>query len=471
MTLGDTPRTSLRTRLLRHVIPPLLLTWGLGAALALSIATYFTQRAFDRAMLDDAYLIAAHLGTASGELTLNMSGDELQTVLFDQSEHVFFAVLDGQGRLVAGHVGLRPDDDATAEPRYVDLNYQGRDLRAVVLRRELPRPATIVVALTTHSRRALLHQLILYSAVPQGLLLVGLALWLRRSIRLDLRPLSDLRELVEARDTADLSPLPRDLLDRSASRDVHGLAVAIDALLGRVAQGLASRREFAGTVAHELRTPLAGIRALAEYGLSQREPEQWREQLQAILQSQHRASRQVEQLLAMALADEAGTAVQLKPLDLAACARDVLLRRLPQADAAGFELEATGLDGPAWILADTALVEGLLGNLLDNALRYGRLPGEPGQVLLSLRRLAGQVELGVTDRGPGIPAELRERLKARWAQGAEGTRQGTGLGLAIVQRYAELLRGEFHLEDGPQGRGLLATVTFPSHPAPTLPPP
>ncbi|WP_422015556.1 sensor histidine kinase [Roseateles sp.] len=472
MTATDTqaPRLSLRTRLVRHVTLPLLITWALGTAMALGIASYFTQRAYDRAMLDDAYLLATHVVQRNGQLALNMSSDDIHTVLFDQTEQVYFAILDRGGRLVAGHPGLHaPEPDGGGDWRYVNLHYQGQDLRAVVLDRSAS-PVQVIVALTTHSRHELLQQLALFSVAPQVPLLMGLVLWLRRVVSRDLQPLSRLQQLVESRDAADLSPLPAGLMAQAASRDVHGLATSIDDLLGRVARGVAAQREFAGNVAHELRTPLAGIRALAEYGLSQRDPQQWRDQLQAVLHSQRRASRLVNQLLAIALAEEAGAAVQLKPTDLADLAREQLLQMLPEADRAGVELEAIGLETPAWVMADTALLEGLLGNLLDNALRYGRPPGEPGRVWIELRRTAGRTLLSVCDQGPGMGPERRQALKARWRQGADGAALGVGagLGLSIVQRYAEVMQADLELAEGDGGVGLRASVSFRSSDGPTL---
>jgi two-component system sensor histidine kinase TctE len=192
-----------------------------------------------------------------------------------------------------------------------------------------------------------------------------------------------------------------------------------------------------------------------------------------VLQSQQRASRLVDQLLALALADEAGAAIQLHRLDLAACARDRLVRLLPQADEAGFELEATGLEAPVWVMGDAALIDGLLANLLDNALRYGRRPGRPGRIRLEVVEAAGRVQLVIEDEGPGIDAGQRESLKLRWRQGRDGQRLGvgSGLGLAIVQRYAELMGASVSLETGIGGQGLRIRVSFPSPQDTTLPPP
>jgi len=113
-------------------------------------------------------------------------------------------------------------------------------------------------------------------------------------------------------------------------------------------------------------------------------------------------------------------------------------------------------------MADPALVDGLLANLLDNALRYGHRPGKAGRIRLDIGHADGRVVLSVTDQGPGIGAEQREALKARWRQGSDGARlgQGAGLGLSIVQRYAELMQAEFRLDEGDGGAGLKASMAF-----------
>ncbi|MDT9002022.1 sensor histidine kinase [Paucibacter sp. APW11] len=469
-------RPSLRSRLLRHVMGPLLLTWALGSGVALGISSYFTQRAFDRSMLDDALLLAAHLKGQQGQLQLQISDSDLRTVLYDQSEQVFFTVLDARQQLVAGHTGLRLParyDASDGEVQFVDLRFEGRDLRAVVLARQQPAPVHIIVALTTSSRKALLNQLVLFSVIPQALLLLALALWLRRVIRDDLQPLKRLRQQLGQRDAADLAPLPAGLLEQAGSRDVQGLSEAIDALLARVAAGVAAQREFAGNVAHELKTPLAGVRAAAEYGLSQQQPAQWREQLMAVLLSQQRASHLVDQLLALALANEAGSAVPLQRLRLDELVRELLLRYLPLADRAGMALGASGLDEPVWVRADRALLEGLLGNLLDNALRYGRmgvaegaapraLPSPLSPLSVDLQRVAGEIWLSVSDQGPGIPVTQRQGLMHRWQQGpaAHQLGEGAGLGLSIVRRYADLMHARLVLDEGADGRGLRASVVF-----------
>lgn len=462
--MNDAHKPSLRTRLLHHVMWPLALTWLLGTAAAAITANFFTEQAFDRALLDDAYSVAANVRQQRDGLELVLTPREVSAVLFDQVETVLFAVTRPDGSLLAGHAGLHPPPLATGvDHAFADIGVQGRTFRAVTLQRQQPFAFVVVMAQTTQSRNALLNRLLLYSIGPQMLLLVLLAWWLRRAIQNDLRPLAQLQRAVDQRDASDLTPVAVS----ASSRDVSRLGSAVNSLLLRLGDSIRAQREFAGNVAHELRTPLAGIRALADYGLAQHKPEIWREQLQRIATSQTRASHLVDQLLALALADETGALPQMVPLRLDQVVRNAVLRYLPRADAAGADLGASGLDTPVTVVGNEALIEGMLNNLVDNALRYGRTgcTGKPGsaRITVALAREPEGVVLSVSDEGPGVPPEAQQGLRQRWAQGTAGERlgQGAGLGLAIVSRYAALMSARFDLACGPDGKGLQARLVFP----------
>ncbi len=456
------PVRTLRHRLLQHVIGPLALTWLLGVLIALGVARYFTQQAFDRALLDDAYAVATHVRHAEdGGLTLGLTAAEMGTLLFDQNESMYFAVYLYDGRLLAGHPGLAlPEAPAGYVPYFTELAFQSQNLRAVVISRSQPAPFKVVVGQTTRSRSSQFDRLLFFSIAPQILLLGLLALWLRRSIQDDVQPLMDLERAVAQRDARDLTPVQ--VPERT--RDLQRLGQAINALLERIARVVRAQKEFAGNVAHELRTPLAGIRALAEYGLSQDRPEVWREQLRSIAQSQERASHLVDQLLALALAQEAREVLQPQQLRLDEVVRDCLLRHLPRADSLNVDLGARGLDAPVQVMAQRALLEGVIDNLIDNALRYGRPADDrPARVTVEVvHDMQGGVRLSVADNGPGIDDAQRQRLLTRWAQGPAGEtlRLGAGLGLAIVAEYARILGASLSLEAGEEGRGLRVSLLF-----------
>lgn len=464
--------TTLRARLLRHVILPLALTWLVGALLALAVARYFTQQAFDRALLDDAYAVASHVRHAEdGGLTLGLSSVEMGNLLFDQNENLYFAVYQEDGRLLAGHAGLQLPVGArtSVTPFFTETPFQNRSLRAVVLERKKPANFTVVVAQTTRVQDRLFQRLLFISLVPQLLLLMWLAWWLRRAIQKDVQPLMDLEQAVALRDARDLTPMAI----ATRTLEVQTLGESINALLMRIEQSVRGQKEFAGNVAHELRTPLAGIRALAEYGLTQSDPQVWREQLRSIAQSQERASHLIDQLLALALAQEAQQVLQPQPLALDEVVRDSLMRHLHRADALGVDLGVDfeeGLDLPLTILAQRALLEGVLNNLIDNALRYG-VPADGGarHVTVAIHRPElGAVCLSVIDNGPGITQAQRERLLGRWAQGSAGEalKQGSGLGLAIVAEYARIMGAQLSMvSPASEGQGLKVSLRLALQPS------
>ncbi|MFZ2651014.1 MAG: sensor histidine kinase N-terminal domain-containing protein [Burkholderiaceae bacterium] len=461
----------MRSRMLRRVLLPLALTWLVGAAAAFAVAYAFTLEAFDRALVDDARVIAAKVVDRDGQLSLELSERELRALLLEKSEEEFFAVLRPDGTVLAGNAELHATKPAPGK-RWVfsDALYHGDELRVVTLSSRIASAYSVVVAQTTQGRKELLHRLVAYSVAPQVILLLWLGWRLRRSVDRELAPLEGLQLALERRDATDLTPLH----SAAQSREVEHLAHTFNELMLRIGRGVQAQREFTGNVAHELRTPLAGIRALAEYGLAQADPKVWQEQLRSIAASQERASRLVDQLLALALADEARDTLVLTALRIDEIARNAVLSRLPRADAQGVDLGATGLDQPVLALGNVLLLEAALNNLIDNALRYGRPgDGERHTVTVEVGRQAGSALMSVTDNGPGIDDAHRDRLVQRWAQGrADAARgDGSGLGLAIVSRYAELLGGTLALESGPAGRGLRAVLTLPAAAAATGPVP
>ena len=458
----------LRSRLLWRVLLPLAVTWLAGSLIALGVAGLYTRKAFDRALLDDARAIAASVHAQADEVRFNLTAREVGVALYDQEERVFFAVLRPDGSLIAGQGGL---SDGLAGPggawTFGDRHYQGLAVRSVTLWREVPATFSVVVAHTTRSRDRMIGQLFTASLGPQALLLLLLGGWLWHSIGSEMVPLARLERELEDRDTHDLSPLKLE----PRSRDIAHLTEAFNALLSRIDAGVRAQREFAGNVAHELRTPLAGIRSLAAYGLAQQDPAVWFAQLQRIVISEARASHLVEQLLALALADEARDSLVIEPVAVDLLVRDLLLRLMPRADAAGVDLGAEGIDRPRWALGHVALLEGVLVNLIDNALRYGGPREGRAWVTVAVQEQGAELLVSVTDNGPGMHVGQRERMLLRRQQGQAGHEQGGGfgLGLSIVVRYIELLGGRLTLTDSAQGPGLCVGVWLPRAPAPSAP--
>lgn len=453
---------SLRIRMLQHVMLPLVATWLIGTVATLGVASHFTEKAFDRALLDDAYSIASQVGPLpDGQVGLRLTPRELKAALFDQAETVYFSVRGPGGALLAGEpLPQLPPSQDHERFRYGDLHYQGQPVRAVLLHHRVGDAVyEVLMAHTTRVRGALVQRLLVFGALPLLLLLSLLAWWLWRGIERDLAPLGRLQAALAHRDAKDLSALS---LPQS-TREIDQVGHALNGLFERLGRNVRAQREFAGNVAHELRTPLAGIRALADYGLAHPGMAVSRQQLQQIAASAERAGRLVNQLLDLALADEGELVLQCTRLALAPLVGQAIVRHLDKADARGVDLGARGLEsasaGDPTVWADAALVEGILDNLLDNALRYG---GPTLTIELSETPGRDACELAVVDDGPGIPAAARQAMMQRWAQGHDGEQlgQGAGLGLSIVARYAQLLGTALRLDAGEGGRGLRASLTL-----------
>ena len=449
-------------RVLRHVLVPLTVTWLTGTLVALGVAYVSTQRAFDRSLLDDAHVLAANVKLETSSLRLGLTAREVDTILFDPTETQYFKVALPDGTLIAGMAGLdMPPIPAGATHVFADIESNGRTLRAVKLHTNAPRPFDIVVAETQVGRVALLENLLIYSLVPQGLLLLCLAGWIRRSVKADLQPLQQLRGQLSERSAGDLSPVRA----MATTSEIELLVGTINSLFSRLERSVRAQREFASNVAHELRTPLAGIRVLVGYGLAQNDPASWRAQLERIGNSEARASRLVDQLLDLALAHEAESSLEIGWVRLDELVREAVLHYLPKADAAHVDLGALGLDDPVEVRGNAPLIDSILGNLIDNALRYGADSREErATVTVAIEHESDAVVLSVMDNGPSLPGESQAELMKRGIQGATGQLlgQGAGLGLALVAQYATLMNARMTLGSGPGGVGWLCSIRFPS---------
>jgi two-component system sensor histidine kinase TctE len=344
--------------------------------------------------------------------------------------------------------------------------YLGKEVRIVSITREVPARHTILVAQTTASRNEMLRRLFLWSLLPQLVLLAALAWWLRRRVAQDLSPLTALRSAVERRDATDLQHIPASLAADAKTVDIEHLGIAVNSLFDRLQLGITAQREFSGNVAHELRTPLANIRLQAEHVLTNNPDPAIQQSMKKLLGSTDHASHLIDQLLALAFADEAKNTAPLTKISLGEVVRNVVLRHLPRADDLKVDLGAEGLDASVQVLGNRVLIEAALDNLIDNAFRYGLpIAGSPAPSRITVTVAASEevVTLSVIDGGAGLSQSEVERLRGRWAQANTNQTEighGVGLGLSIVSRYADLLHADLGLYPNPTGAGLCAQLTF-----------
>jgi len=313
----------------------------------------------------------------------------------------------------------------------------------------------IHVAERVTARDEFARQIILRMVLPQAILilLAGLAVWY--AVGRGLAPLSTLRREIESRSHRDLSALSED----EAPQEVRPLIHAMNDLLARLGIAISAQQRFIADAAHQLRTPIAGLKTQTELALRESHPDKVHDTLRQLQTATEQSARLIHQLLSLARA-EPGAKLEhsVGRLDLARLARDTTTEWVPRALARGIDLGYDGAEEAAWIEGDLFLVRDMLGNLLDNAIRYTQ---RSGQVTVRVARDGDRVALSVEDNGPGIPEQDRERVFERFYRVLGTGTEGCGLGLAIVREIAASHHAEVTLAAGAGDRGTLVRVAFP----------
>lgn len=296
-------------------------------------------------------------------------------------------------------------------------------------------------------------------------LIVGLfviALMIGVAVSRGFRPVLRISRQITARQPGYLEPLDV----REAPEEIRGMVDALNGLLVRLADTLDKERRFTANAAHELRTPLAGIKVHAQNLEADATDEPARRAARMIVDGVNRMTRMVEQLLTLSRL-ESGAEVQRVKVDLEHLAHELERELEHLAQQRGVSLLLNVASGATLFSHENGIYV-LLRNLLDNALRY---TPEGGQVQLVIRvgdsgaqgkeRL---VIMEVSDTGPGIPLRERERVFDRFVRLAGQKTQGSGLGLSIVRELAERLGAELTLSESPLGNvqapGVLARIRF-----------
>lgn len=362
---------------------------------------------------------------------------------------IAFQVRDAAGRLLARSASAPEAPFAPLAGGFATRALAGEDWRVFTLRSG---DAWVQVAEKDDVRGELAEKLAFAAAAPllAGIVLLLLALGLL--IRYGLAPLSALARQVAARRPGSGAPFE---LAR-APAEIAPLIEALNGLLGRVRDALERERRFTADAAHELRTPLAALKVHAQNAARATSAAEREASLAHMLQGLERTVLLAEQMLAYSRAAAPGDVARRERVPLPELAREAAQAVQPRAQERRCTLELA-LEADAAVDGERQKLLSLVTNLLDNAVRYGP---EGGRVRLALRREAGAAVLAVSDEGPGIPPELRERVFESYYRmpGAPGA--GSGLGLAIAREVAEAHGARIAIEGGAGGRGTRVVVRF-----------
>ncbi len=454
-------RNTLRRQVLAWVSIPLGILWLVSAYSSYDIAQRFVNGAYDRALLESALDIGRQVRVLRGRVYVDLPEVVVQMLRSRESGQVFYLVTGPENEYITGEPDLKPAQTTpSGQAAYFNDSYRGQPIRVVAIKlpvetEEVHGLVTIQVAETLSPRTYLLREVLARMALPQTLLAILAVAVLWFAIGRGLAPLSNLRREIEQRSHRDLSALSV----THVPAEVRPLVESTNGLLHRLSTVLSAQQRFIADAAHQLRTPIAGLRTQTELARRQTSPADTEAALAQLQTAAERTTHLVNQLLSLARAEPSTEHPQpMGTLDLSTLAREVTTEHVPRALARNLDLGFEGSDELQALSGDAFLLREMLGNLIDNAIRYTP-PG--GHVTVRLTRARDQLQLSVEDNGPGIPEAEREAVLERFHRLLGTGVEGAGLGLAIVREIVTRHGGEIHMLSGHDNRGTLAQITLP----------
>ena len=463
MKLNVLRALSLRRTLLLVLVPGLLLVGGAEVWQTWRTAVGAANAAYDRSLLGAIKAVDANISTVSGGLGVELPYRMLEFFELTASGRVYYRVATEDGLVEIGNADLPlpPSVLVTGRPQFLDASYFDEPVRVGSYSRVLDPPlagqtagqrVVIQIAETLESRQAFTRALVL-EAVARDLLLLAVAIGLMTlAIGWALRPLTRLRNEVEARSALDLTPI----VPIGIPADVLPLVEAINHHIERSRQQTQARQRFVDDASHQLRTPLATLTTQVGFALREANPAHQHEALIAIKTQLEETVRQTNQMLALARFDSAGLRPEI--LDASELVEKTTREWWMEAREHGIDLGFEPDSEPLRVLGEAALLKEAMSNLLHNAIRY---TPRGGQVTVQLTHSGCEGVITVVDNGPGMLLEERARAGDRFFRGSNASQPGTGLGLAIVRSIAERHGGELRLGSGANGQGFAVSIVVP----------
>lgn len=438
------PAPSLRARLTGALLLAVLAFAALQAAVTYRTARAETEALFDAQMQRIALSLSGSLG--AGALS-----DDAPAAETPAAREMIIQIWRADGVML-----YRSPQGRLLPPQTVigfsDTVAGGEPYRIYALRTATQ---VVQVAQQTEARGRMAGQLALRAVLPVALLAPVLMLIVWWVVGRAIGPIERVRRQVAARRPDDLAPLPT----AGLPAEVRPLVGEMNGLLTRLSDAWDALTHFTADAAHELRSPLAALRLQAQS--LQRAPDDATRAIatERLLAGIDRATRLVEQLLALARQEGAGEGAELVSLDLTALARNALADAEPEAARHAIALTLDAPTAHVVLRADEAALAVLLRNLLGNALRHTP-PG--GQVRVGVREEASVIDLTVEDSGPGIAPDERARVQGRFYRVPGTPGHGSGLGLAIVRAIAERHGAALTLDASPTLGGLRVMLRWPA---------
>jgi two-component system sensor histidine kinase TctE len=450
---------SLTARVLRAVLALFMIGGVLLTLTAWMNGAQAARQAYDRLLLGAAADIAEAIRIQGGRPVVDLPASAFELLAQAPDDRIAYAVRGPGNALLTGHPDAPlPRLDREAASLLFDGEMQGEDARfAQFARRFAERDfsgvVTITVGQTTRARQAMALDLAVDALVPAGL--AGLALLLSAFfvVRSALRPLQTIADDLRQRDPYDLTPMDT----TEVPAEVGVIVNAMNGFMRRLDRQVATMQNLISDTAHQLRTPVAAIRAQAEMAAETEPHGDARETFEQLAQRARTLGVLLDRMLSRALVIHRTDSAPRAPVDLRHVALEVIEARDHEVLAPDVEVELVVAEAPAMVRADEFSLVQAASNLLSNALRHGRPP-----VRLGVRTSEKVACLWVEDAGDGPDRDTLDRLGQRFERSANSRENGAGLGLSIVTSVAEAFGG--HVEMEPLEGGFRVSLCLPLAP-------
>lgn len=478
---NEAVQRSLFGEILDWMLAPLLLLWPMSIAITYLVAKSIANQPFDRALEDKVLVLAQQVKELDGQAITQLSKPARDILRADDLDNIYFQISSPEGGIIDGDTDFPVlQEEERAAPgtiQFRNLNFHGSELRIAYAYVDLIKtnPANqnklilIQVAEGLEKRAVLANEIIKGVVLPQFIILpIALALvWF--ALSRGLSPLAELQQRIRARRPDDLSPID----SHHVPEEITPLVASLNEMLERLAQTIAIQKRFIADAAHQMKTPLAGMRMQSELALRQTDQEEIHRSLLQLSTSSEAATRLINQLLALAKAENQSPAVQvLEPLNLNEFAMQVVREWIPASFNKKIDLGFEQCEQAVQIFGNPLMLREMLSNLIDNAIRYTP-SGKSVTVRVDIDASQALAVLEVEDHGPGIPTTEREHVFERFYRILGSNVQGSGLGLAIVREIAQQHAATVTIRDAtdstvPGFPGCLFRIEFPLNHAQNL---
>lgn len=452
---------SLFGEILDWMLAPLLLVWPVSIAATHLVAEEIANQAYDHVLAEHVTRLVYEMQQTRDGVSVTLPPAAPMPLPDDETDQQYFQVAVAGGEPIAGTEeipGLRLGDERSlGSVLFRNGNLLGEPIRIayqLVPSLSDARPLLVQAAETRRQRKALSSRIISGVLLPQFAIipLAVILVWL--GLSRGLAPLGRLQTLIRRRRPDDLSPINL----RTVPEELQPVIAAFNDMMARLQDNLDAQQRFIAAAAHQLKTPLTGLKTQTELALRESDYRQVHDYLQRITTGVDRAAHLTSQLLQLARVEASHEARHVwEPVDLAALTRDVAARCVPRALARNIDLglEEAG-EGPTKVIGVPLLMAEMIDNLIDNAIKY-----TPPEGRVTVRLLGGpNPVVEIEDTGIGIAPEDRGRIFERFYRALGTDAEGSGLGLAIVREIADLHRASIQVLDNPAGKGALIRLTF-----------